>query len=139
MARHLAVVLLVVLFMYASFGKIFDLKDYVDSMYNQPLPHWLVAPMVIFLPVAEVATALGLIFEKTQRRSLQSALGLLSLFSLYIACILLHFFRWVPCSCGAIFHKLTWGQHLLINLLLAALTAMALTRRSKDPVPLYPS
>ena len=137
MSRHLTVSLLVLLFVYAGFSKVFDLKTFVGNMYNQPLPRWLVAQTIIFIPVAEISTAAGLLFEKTQRPALYGALVILVGNSLYMACILLHLFAWVPCTCVAIFQRLSWGQHLLLNLLLISLTVLALTRKS-GPVPLYP-
>ncbi|MEJ7778751.1 MAG: MauE/DoxX family redox-associated membrane protein [Daejeonella sp.] len=46
---------------------------------------------------------------------------LLFLFSMYIILVINHAFERIPCSCGGIISKLTWGQHLVFNLFFLAL------------------
>ena len=57
---------------------------------------------------------------------LLTSLALLTLFTGYIAAILLHFFPRTPCSCGGIFRNLSWQQHFWVNLGLITLTTLAL-------------
>jgi len=129
MSKNAIIALLVLLFAYTGFSKFFALQAFTGTMYNQPIPHWMAAPLVGLIPVAEVTAAGCLLFKKTQRTGLYLSLLLLILFTLYIAAILLHFFRRTPCSCGGIFRNLSWQQHLWVNLLLLAFTAIAITRR----------
>jgi putative oxidoreductase len=117
--------LLILLFMYTGFSKFFAMGAFTGTMLNQPIPHRLAAALAIVLPCIEVATAVCLLFNRTRVAGLYASLVLLTVFTGYIAAILLHFFRKVPCSCGGIFHKLTWMQHFWLNLLLLTLTAIA--------------
>ena len=125
--------LLVLLFMYTGADKLFGLDSFTYSMYNQPIPHGLAFFLARLIPVVEILTALCLLFPATQRIGLYSSFILLFIFSIYIALILLHFFRKIPCSCAGIFRRITWQQHLWINLFLLALTGLALSPALQKP------
>ena len=131
MSKHLIPALLVLLFMYTGCSKLFSLSTFTDNMSNQPIPHWLSRPMTVVLPCAEILTAVSLLLEKSHRAGLYSAASLLTIFTVYVAAILLHFFRYVPCSCGGIFKGLSWPVHLCLNLLLLTLTLLQITTFSK--------
>ncbi|HET6253260.1 MAG TPA: MauE/DoxX family redox-associated membrane protein [Puia sp.] len=125
--------LLVLLFVYTGCSKLFDLDGWTHTLYNQPFPRSLAPFFAIALPCIELATAATLLADRTRLIGLYSALTLLTIFSLYIAAILLNVFRKVPCSCGGIFRHLTWGQHLWLNLALLILAATALRHHSTYP------
>lgn len=118
--------LLILLFAYTATNKLADLGDFTKSMYNQPIPHPLAYALARVIPVAELLTAGCLLFVKTQKLGLYTSFILLAIFTGYIALILLHVFRKIPCSCAGIFRHTTWLQHLWINILLLALTGLAL-------------
>ena len=121
--------LLVLLFMYTGFNKLFTLDDFTRSMYNQPIPHWLAYTLARCIPVIEILAAVCLLFNATQKLGLYTSFILLAIFTTYIGLILLHVFRKIPCSCAGIFRKISWQQHLWINLLLLALTIAATIRK----------
>lgn len=129
LASRLIPALLVLLFTYTGFSKVFAFESYQGTLFNQPLPHSLSRPLSYILPAAELLTAIGLLLPKTRRLALLSSLILLTVFTLYIGSILLHFFPKTPCSCGGIFRSLTWAQHFWLNVLLMALTLYALFYR----------
>lgn len=133
LATRLIPAMLVLLFTYTGFSKVFAFTTYQGTLFNQPLPHTLSRPLSYILPAAELLTAIGLLLPKTRLLALRSSLILLTIFTGYIGLILLHFFPKTPCSCGGIFRSLTWGQHFGLNLLLMTLTLYALlyTRSSK--------
>jgi len=135
MLRKLTTGLLVLLFSYTSFGKIFALEAFKGTLYNQPFPHVLTTPLIYLIPAAELLTAIALLLEKTRKSGLYSALILLIIFTLYITAILLHLFHKTPCSCGGIFRDLSWRQHLWLNLLLTGLTFIALFSHTKKSIP----
>lgn len=118
--------LLVLLFMYTGFNKLFGLHDFTTSMYNQPIPHPLAYVLARVIPIAEILAAACLLFPVTQKIGLFTSFILLAIFTMYIGLILLHVFPRVPCSCAGIFRHISWQQHLWINLLLLALTGLAL-------------
>ena len=118
--------LLVLLFMYTGFNKLFGLKEFTESLYSQPIPHGLAFFLSRFIPIIEIITAALLLFPATTRPGLFSSFGLLLIFTGYVAAILLHFFRKIPCSCAGIFKHMSWDLHLWVNVLLLALTGAAL-------------
>ena len=123
--------LLVLLFMYTGFSKLFGLAKFSTTMYNQPIPHGLAAALAFIIPAAEILTAICLLFQRSQRAGLYAAFALLSVFTLYVGAILLHFFPRAPCTCGGIFHWLSWQQHLWVNLFLVTLTGITLFTTAK--------
>lgn len=125
--------LLVLLFMYTGFNKLFTLAAFTSSMYNQPVPHPLAYILARGIPVAEILTAACLLFPRLQRLGLYASLTLLTVFTGYIGLILLHVFRKVPCSCAGIFRNISWQEHLWINLSLLALTGLALIPATYKP------
>ena len=114
--------LLILLFLYASLSKFMDFKTFTGEMNNQPLPDSWTPFLVWFIPCTEVALSIALIFERTRLLGLYGSLVLMGLFTIYTSIILLHFFAYVPCSCGGIIKRLTWRQHLAFNLFFVALS-----------------
>lgn len=108
--------LIALMFIYASFSKLLDVDEFRRSMYNQPFPHWMSNILMWTVPPVEILIAAGLMFERTKRRALIASSILMTLFTGYIAAVLLHFFPRVPCSCGGVLKSLGWGQHLIFNL-----------------------
>jgi len=133
--KHCVEALLVLLFMYTGFSKLFALEDFTGTLYNQPIPHVFVPLLTWIFPCLEVLTAGCLLFGRTRRIGLYSSLALMILFTAYIGAILLHFFHKTPCSCGGIFRTLTWPQHFAINLGLIMLTCLALFQGRKPQGP----
>ena len=114
--------LLILLFLYASLSKFMDFKTFIGEMNNQPLPKSWTPFLVWFIPCTEIVLSIALIFERTRLLGLYGSVVLMGLFTVYAMLILLHFFPRVPCSCGGIIKKLTWPQHLAMNLIFVALS-----------------
>jgi len=127
--------LLIMLFLYASISKFLDFKRFIGDMNNQPLPNSLTPFLVWAIPCLEIGISVALIFERTRLAGLYGSLGLMILFTIYTGTILLHFFSYVPCSCGGVIKKLTWNQHLVFNLFFVALATTGIllqNRKSKQ-------
>ncbi|MCR8560767.1 hypothetical protein KXD93_24130 [Mucilaginibacter sp. BJC16-A38] len=120
--------LMILLFLYASFSKLVNIAAFVHSMQNQPFPKWFATLIVWTLPATEIAVSAMLVFEKTRLLGYYLFIGLMSAFSLYIGAILLHFFPYVPCTCGGVIQLLGWWQHLVFNLVFVFLAAFGLYR-----------
>ncbi|HEX9510731.1 MAG TPA: MauE/DoxX family redox-associated membrane protein [Puia sp.] len=114
--------LLIMLFLYASVSKFLDFKTFIGEMNNQPLPNSWTPFLVWTLPSLEIAIAVSLIFERTRLAGFYASLVLMTLFTIYAGAILLHFFAYIPCSCGGVISKLNWKQHLVFNLFFVALS-----------------
>lgn len=118
--------LLLLVFFYTGANKLFSLHDFTSNMYNQPIPHPLAYVLARAIPIAEIIAAACLLFARTQQIGLILSFILLAIFTGYISLILLHVFPRIPCSCAGIFRHISWQQHLWINVLLLALTGLAL-------------
>ena len=129
--------LLMMLFLYASVSKLMDFDRHVHDMYNQPLPHFMRPFLVWGVPFLEIAISIALIFEPSRMSGLYASLILMALFTLYTSTVLLHFFRYVPCSCGGVIRKLSWSQHMVFNLFFVglALTGIILQRKRSKSIP----
>ena len=108
--------LLILLFLYASVSKWLAFKSFVGDMNNQPFPNWMTPYLVWSIPSIEVLIVLLLIFDRTRLSGLYASLVLMLAFTIYTVTVLLHAFKYVPCSCGGVIRKLTWPQHLVFNL-----------------------
>jgi hypothetical protein len=108
--------LLVFLFVYAAISKLTDFTEFTADMNNQPLPRFLKPILVWAVPATELAIVALLIFDTTRLIGLYASLLLMAAFTFYTGVVLLHFFKYIPCSCGGIIKNLTWPQHLLLNL-----------------------
>ena len=133
--------LIILLFVYASLSKFFDFAGFQHDMYNQVFSHWLSTIFIYTLPPIELAISFSLIIERFRKVGLIASLILMLLFTLYTASVLLHFFPRVPCSCGGIIKKLTWGQHLILNIIytLIATAGIWLNRKRVDDQSAIPA
>ena len=126
--------LLILLFLYASVSKWLAFKLFIGEMNNQPFPNWITPFLVWSIPFIEVLIAVGLIFEKTRVAALYVSLFLMLAFTVYTVAILLHAFKYIPCSCGGVIRKLTWPQHLFFNLFFVGISILGIMLKKRDPV-----
>lgn len=119
-------VLLVFLFVYASVSKLSDISGFSNDMNNQPFPDYIKPVLLWVVPGSELLIATFLIFNKTRITGLYGSLILMTLFTLYTTVVLLHFFPYVPCSCGGVIKNLSWKQHLAFNLFFVLITIIAI-------------
>jgi len=114
--------LLILLFVYASLSKFIDFKTFYGEMNNQPLPNSWTPFLVWAIPCTEVAVSVSLVFERTRLLGFYGSLVVMGLFTIYTGIILMHFFPYVPCSCGGVIKRLSWTQHLILNLFFVAIS-----------------
>jgi hypothetical protein len=126
--------LLILLFLYASVSKWLAFKLFIGEMNNQPFPNWITPFLVWSIPFIEVLIAVGLIFEKTRVPALYASLFLMLAFTVYTVAILLHAFKYIPCSCGGVIRKLTWPQHLFFNLFFVGISILGIMLKKREPV-----
>ena len=124
--------LLILLFLYTSFSKIFDLWYFKYDLSKQPFPLWLQQIFVWLIPTIEIIIAVCLIFRNTKKWGFYLALGLMAIFTGYTIAILIHFFPYVPCGCGGVIRTLTWPQHLFFNVAVVGLIITALILEKKE-------
>ncbi len=114
--------LLIMLFLYASLSKFLDFHTFIGEMNNQPLPNSWTPFLVWFIPCTEILMCIALLFERTRLVGLYASLFFMSLFTIYSLFIVFNYFGRIPCSCGGVIKKLTWNQHIVLNLFFVALS-----------------
>jgi putative oxidoreductase len=119
--------LLILLFLYASISKFLDFKTFIDEMNNQPLPNSWTPYLVWSIPLLEIAISIGLLFEYTRLLCLYASLVVMAIFTIYTGIVLLHFFPYIPCSCGGVIRHLTWSQHLILNLTYIGISVLGIS------------
>src|SRR5580700_6414849 len=118
--------LLILLFLYASVSKFLDFKTFIDQMNNQPLPNSWTPFLVWSIPLVEIIISITLLFEYTRLLGLYASLVVMVIFTIYTGIVLLHFFPYIPCSCGGVIRHLTWTQHLILNLCYVSLSILGI-------------
>jgi putative oxidoreductase len=123
--------LLIVLWSYTGISKVVAnlpvryRTEYVSLVVNgADAIEWL-------LPATELIVVLLLFLERTRKFGLYASLLLLVVFTLYLLYMLL-FVADTPCSCGGIFRKMSWQQHLPFNLFFTGLTMLGLIALHKQ-------
>lgn len=132
------------LFTYVAISKFFDHYYFESVLNNSPLISWASTFLSLAIPIGELALAILLISSFRETGLLLSCI-ILSTFTLYVAYMIL-FIPQLPCSCGGILNKLSWKNHLILNILLtfSGIIAwrfekrnnriIAITRISRTPV-----
>lgn len=125
--------LLVLLFVYAAVSKLVDFQTFVIDMNNQPFPAFMKPILVWAVPLTELAIVALLIFDSTRLLGLYASLLLMVAFTFYTAVVLLHFFKYIPCSCGGIIKNFSWQQHLVFNLFFVLITVIGIFKYPLKP------
>lgn len=118
--------LLVLLFIYAATSKFMDIPQFRADMENQPFPKWLADTFVYLVPTVEIIISVMLIYKPLRKWGFMGASLLMFAFTAYTAAILLNFFPRIPCGCGGVITKLTWHQHLALNVFFLTLSILGL-------------
>lgn len=113
--------LLVLLWVYAAFSKLLVYTTFTSQLKQSPLLKPYAEILVWLVPTVEIVIAILLTVMVTRIKGLYASLVLLSVFTIYIAGMLLSGVH-LPCSCGGIINALSWQQHLVFNLLFMALS-----------------
>lgn len=122
------------LFFYAGLTKLLEGELFYDNLYNSsllPKNSILISILAWGIPLLEIGIALSLLFTKYLRLLLMAVVGLLSIYSIYVAAILWGS-PYQPCSCGGVSKLLSWEQHLVLNGVGVCLGLMALYKVKKQ-------
>ncbi|MCM4167369.1 hypothetical protein KCTC52924_02951 [Arenibacter antarcticus] len=115
----------ILLFAYAGLTKLLEGHLFYDNIRNSPvfggekiayISSW-------FVPIAEIMTALLIVWRKTRLIGLYGALSLMILFTIYTVAIVF-FSPYTPCSCGGVISLLSWEQHLVFNVVFLGLALL---------------
>ncbi len=123
-AIEIVYLLYMLLFIYAGVSKLLDYSKFKIQLGQSPILSPFATWISILVPLAEFTIVIFLLLRRTRFWGLLACFQIMSLFSFYIY-IILHYSSFIPCSCGGILEKMTWGQHLVFNLVFVVMAALA--------------
>lgn len=124
--------LLVVLFLYTGISKLMEYSVFKEQIGASPILH-PIAPFIAWaLPLAEFAVAVLLFIPTWRLWGLYASFILMLAFTCYVIAIV-SFSKELPCSCGGVLQEMSWGQHIVFNIVftLLALVAALLERKQR--------
>lgn len=124
--------LLTLLFLYTGVSKLLDFEGFLHAMRIQPFPNKYAIYPAIGIPLLEIGITVCFFFSQTRLLGLYISFFLMLAFTIYAALVLLHVFRFVPCSCGGILKSLKWGPHLLFNTFFTAISLCGIIIHKKS-------
>jgi hypothetical protein len=124
--------LFILLFTYTAISKLAGYAQFRRVLSMSPLIGTGANFVAWLLPSVELITSLLLFVPQTRKWGFFTSTILMSVFTLYIAYMIL-FEPKLPCSCGGVISQLSWKQHLLFNILftLLAITGLWLSKKTK--------
>mgnify|MGYP001553975624 CR=1 FL=1 len=114
--------LLILLFVYAAFSKLFTYSEFKLQLLQSPVVKNFAGVAVWVLPAIELCVAAALSVRATRLFGFYGSLILMNAFTMYIVLMLMTEKR-LPCSCGGVIRQLSWKQHVWFNLFLMPLSA----------------
>ncbi len=133
--RHVIVQIIsylyVLLFIYTATSKLLDFENFGIQLAQSPLLSayaGLIAPSVI---IVELLIVVLLCFKATRLTGLYASFLLMIAFTVYIY-LILNYSDFIPCSCGGIIEELSWTEHLVFNLVFAALALVGIVLTEKE-------
>lgn len=121
-------IFLIVFWLYVGMEKAWSWKNFELSLQQQPIPFWSVDILYWLLPLAEVLTGILLAFRsnKLQRLGYWGSILLLTAFTIFIGLGVAGVYEKRPCTCASIFNAMSWEWHLVVNVLLLAVSILGL-------------
>jgi len=117
--------LFILLFLYTALSKLGEFAVFRHFLRGSPLIGRNAGMMAVLIPAGEILVALLLFLPATRRQGMLASLGLMLVFTAYLAYMLLFVPR-LPCSCGGIISRLSWQQHFVFNVVLIGLALLGI-------------
>ncbi len=121
---EICALILALLFTYSGIAKLYDWQATKVAMYNQVIPDWSKDLLLYGIPTIELVLAVLLLVPKLRRIGFIASTMLMGFFSAYVAWVWFGLAGRVPCSCGGVISSLTWGQHLILNLVFLGISVV---------------
>ena len=119
------VALLVFLFSYTGIDKYWNNGQFRNALLNSILLKQLAQPISLILPGVEIILVIILTIPGTRLFGLKVTIVLLAIFTIYIIYMIMNAPH-LPCSCGGIISKLSWKQHIFLNIIFIAFAYVAI-------------
>ncbi len=126
---------IIAVFVYTGFAKLVDINTFQNDLNKSPfIPEILAIPISYGIPIAEIGIGMLLLFNKNIGFLLSFVLFLS--FTVYIYLIMNHS-HVIPCSCGGVVASLSWGGHLVLNIIYAVAACFCYLTEPKV-IPIIP-
>lgn len=112
------------LFTYAATSKLLDFENFRIQLGQSPILSTFAGWILFAVPAVEILIAILLLIQNFRLLGLFAAYTLMVMFTAYIY-IILNYSAFVPCSCGGVIQKLSWGQHIIFNICFILLAGIA--------------
>ncbi|MCY4780602.1 hypothetical protein ORI89_13155 [Sphingobacterium sp. UT-1RO-CII-1] len=124
--KHITLISIALLLLWIPVGvdKLFHFAVFKAGILRQPFSSSLGWVLIYTLPVLELATALCLVICRLRLISFALSSLLMLAFTGYIGIALLGGWGKLPCGCGSIVSRMSWGQHFWFNLFFLALSVL---------------
>ncbi|SEB21701.1 MauE/DoxX family redox-associated membrane protein [Pedobacter hartonius] len=110
--------LLILLWAYAAFSKIFNFHKFSYALKTQVFPPWVGKILLYLLPLVETAFIVLLLVPGTRLLGMYASLFLMVIFTLYVGGAVFQFYERYPCACGGLFARMGWHKHFKVNIML---------------------
>lgn len=124
-AIEIIAALFILLFVYTATSKLLSHQTFLIILKKSPLIGFASGLLSWGVPAIEIAISVLLFLPHLRKLGLIASLSLMTLFTLYIAFMLITSSN-LPCSCGGVISKLSWQQHLWLNVFLTIAAALAI-------------
>jgi hypothetical protein len=110
--------LLIILWIYSSLSKLFELQKFKHAMLAQVFPKWIGRILVFLVPMLEIITIVLLFNPGTRLIGMYTSLFTMTAFTLYVGGAVFKIYERTPCACGGLFNRLNWSKHFKLNIVL---------------------
>ena len=114
--------LLLALWIPVLYGKVADFDFFKTAMLRQHFPMWFRQVLIGFIPFAEAAVIILLMWVKTNRIGMWISFLLMLAFTGYVGLAIVSDWVKIPCGCMKVISDFTWKQHFFFNLFFLALS-----------------
>ena len=134
MSRRIGILIIVILhvalFAYAAISKLTDYYNFEFGISESPFISQFAGLLAWAVPGIELVIVLLLLMPFTRLAGLYASFGLMLLFTIYIAAMLLSSLE-IPCSCGGVLEELSWPMHIVFNSVFVVLSAIGIVLERK--------
>ncbi|MBB5646300.1 MauE/DoxX family redox-associated membrane protein [Pedobacter cryoconitis] len=110
--------MLILLWAYAAFSKLFNLAQFQHALMIQVFPRWVGKILVYVLPLSELILVGLLLIPQTRLIGMYSSFFMMGAFTLYVGGVVFKIYDQYPCACGGLFARLGWSNHFKVNIVL---------------------
>lgn len=118
--------LLIILWAYAAFSKLYELKKFKDAMMTQVFPKWIGKILIYLVPLSEIIMIILLLITNTRLIGMYASFFTMLAFTIYVGGAVVGLYARRPCACGGLFGRLGWNKHLKVNIVLTLIALVGI-------------